>query len=176
MAMILLVAASPAPQSRTEALLELARIELARWGPNVESIRLRDLPPQPLLHGEHRHPSLVKATEQLSRADGLVLAAPVYKGSLPGLLKCWLDVLPRLGMAEKHVLPLASSRWPNDICAFSAHLDRVLQSMAVGRIQTTVGISGQAGLDRSTQQRVATAVDDFAQMLPVTSHNTWLVS
>ena len=45
---------------------------------------------------------------RLEKADGLIVATPVYKAAFSGLLKTWLDLLPQFGLAGKVVLPLAT--------------------------------------------------------------------
>ncbi len=46
--------------------------------------------------------------ELFDRADGLVVATPVFKASYSGLLKTLLDLLPQRALAGKVVLPLAT--------------------------------------------------------------------
>lgn len=108
MARILSVSASPQAGSSTLAVLGAVNRRLTAAGHQVDTLRLRDLPPAPLLAGDRSDPVVAQALELVRAADALVVATPIYQASYAGLLKVFLDVVPQFGLRGKAVLPLAT--------------------------------------------------------------------
>ena len=65
---LLLIAASPSPRSRSGALLSAASERLQHLGLTPQTLRLRDLPPQPLLHTDFQHPAIQGALQAVAKA------------------------------------------------------------------------------------------------------------
>ena len=84
---VLLIAGSPSERSRTAALLNATGQRLAFRGAQVETLRVRDLPPQALLLADFGNPAVIRATAQVAAADIVVVATPVYKAAYSGVLK-----------------------------------------------------------------------------------------
>jgi FMN reductase len=105
---VLTISASPSPVSKTAAVRSLVDAQLIRQGHHVRAIDVRDLPPAALLAADTTHPSIAAVVELFDRADGLVVATPVFKASYSGLLKTLLDLLPQRALVGKVVLPLAT--------------------------------------------------------------------
>lgn len=105
---VLLIAASPSQTSRSGALLGAAAERLHHHGLSTRTLRLRDLPAQPLLHADVEDPALRGAIESVAQAKVIVLATPIYKAAYSGLLKVFLDLLPQDGLAGKSVWTLAT--------------------------------------------------------------------
>jgi FMN reductase len=103
---VLLIAGSPSERSRTAALLSAAGQRLVFRGAQVETLRVRDLPPQALLLADFGNPAVIRATAQVADADIVVVATPVYKAAYSGVLKVFLDVLPQTALKGKTVLAL----------------------------------------------------------------------
>ena len=143
MSRILTVSGSPRQHSRSARLLDHVASELAVSGHHIEHLRLLDLPAEPLLHGDAAHPQIVRAEQRLERADGVVIATPVYKASYTGLLKAWLDLLPQLALAEKTVLPLATGGSLAHALALDYALRPVLQAMGARHV-----VQGYLVMDR----------------------------
>lgn len=108
MARILSISASPQAASSTLAVLGAVNRRLAGAGHQVDTLRLRDLPPAALLSADRSDPAIASALEQVRSADALVVATPIYQASYAGLLKVFLDVVPQFGLRGKTVLPLAT--------------------------------------------------------------------
>jgi len=105
---VLVISGSPSAASRTEAVGDHVARRLADDEWHAQHLRVRTLPAEPLVNADTTHPAIAEALEQVSRADGIVLATPTYKASFSGLLKTFLDLLPRYGFRHKVVLPLAT--------------------------------------------------------------------
>lgn len=105
---VLLIAASPSLHSRSGALLGAAAERLHHHGLPTRTLKLRDLPAQPLLHADFEDATLRDALRTVAEARTVVIATPIYKAAYSGLLKIFLDLLPQDGLAGKSVWPLAT--------------------------------------------------------------------
>ena len=108
MSHVLVISGSPSATSKTELIGDHVARRLADYEWNAGHLKVRTLPAAPLLGADVTHPAIARALEQVARADGIVLATPTYKASFSGLLKTFLDLLPRYGFRRKVVLPLAT--------------------------------------------------------------------
>lgn len=131
---VLLIAGSPSAHSRTAALLQAAGQRLKFRGAQVETLHVRDLPPQALLLADFGNPSVIRATAQVADADIVVVATPVYKAAYSGVLKVFLDLLPQTALKDKVVLPLATGGSPHHMLALDYALRPVLQSLGAKHI------------------------------------------
>ena len=127
--LIAVVSGSPAAGSRSRAFAAHVGAELIAKGFAVESLDVRDLPPEGLLGGCQDAPELRAALSLIARADGIVLVTPVYKAAYSGALKAFLDVLPQAGLAGKVVLPIAIGGTLAHVLAIDYALRPVLVSM-----------------------------------------------
>jgi FMN reductase len=134
MSHILTVSGSPRQQSRSAKLLDHVAADLALAGHRIEYLRILDLPAEALQHGDVRHPRIADAEARLDRADGVVIATPVYKAAYTGLLKSWLDLLPQYALQDKTVLPLATGGSMAHTLALDYALRPVLQSMGARHV------------------------------------------
>lgn len=134
MATVLSVSGSPSASSRTGRLLRHLDQQLAAQGHEVIPLDVRTIPAEALLGADFRHPAIVEATELFARADGVVVATPVYKASYSGVLKALLDLLPQYALAGKTVLPLATGGSTAHVLAIDYALRPVLNSMGAAHI------------------------------------------
>jgi chromate reductase len=119
--------------SYSNAVLETLREKFAGRADLV----LYDLAPIPLYNqdfeGEKRPPVVKKLLADIADADGLVLCAPEFNHSIPGVLKNALDWASRPGfqsvMAYKHVAIMATSRGPLGGARCLEHMRVALDSM-----------------------------------------------
>ncbi|MFJ4785207.1 NAD(P)H-dependent oxidoreductase [Streptomyces sp. NPDC088794] len=130
MATFLTISGSPAPGSATDHVLsQHVTPRLVTSGHRTEHLVLRELPAAALLLGHLHHPRLTHAAELLGAAEGIVVGTPVYKAAYSGLLKTFLDVMPRTGLAGRRVLQLVVGHSPADGRLTHEALDTVLASM-----------------------------------------------
>ncbi|MBO3724825.1 NAD(P)H-dependent oxidoreductase [Actinomyces bowdenii] len=125
---LVVVSAGHAPASGTSRLGRLIADEVGRrrQGTAVEHIELRTIATDvvtALITGE-ACPPVHRAIELVRSADALVLLTPTINASFSGLLKCFLDVLPRdslrglpilmgaTGGTQRHTLVLDQSLRP----------------------------------------------------------------
>lgn len=105
----LVIDGHPDPQSLTA---ELARRYVAAHG-DAELLVVRDLVFDPnLIHGHHGvqelEPDIVEASRRIAAADHIVVATPVWWGSIPALLKGFFDrvLLRRWAFEYRGGLPI----------------------------------------------------------------------
>ncbi|MFF9543577.1 NADPH-dependent FMN reductase [Streptomyces albidoflavus] len=134
MATVLAVSGSPSASSRTARLLHPVRERLALHGHRVTSLDVRALPAAALLTADTGHPEIARAAALVRDADGVVIGTPVYKAAYSGLLKSFLDALPRHALTGKTVLPLATGGSTAHVLAIDYALRPVLSSLAASHI------------------------------------------
>jgi FMN reductase len=126
---IVIITGSPTRPSRSAGLAEHVNQRLAREGFSIRTLHVRDLPAQGLLHADFNDPAIVAASELVAKADGVVIASPVYKAAYTGVLKAFIDLLPQFALRDKVVLPLLTGGTIAHVLALDYGLRPVLQSL-----------------------------------------------
>ncbi len=127
--LVVSIAGSPSVRSRSGVLLERARDWLSRRGVEVASHQVLDFPAEDLLRARLDSPPVLALAEQIGRADGLLVATPVYKASFSGALKVLLDLLPERALEHKVVLPFATGGSSAHMLAVDYALKPVLAAL-----------------------------------------------
>jgi FMN reductase len=174
---ILTFSGSPMEVSRSAKLLQYVSMDLADLGHTIEHITVRDLPAESLLHADFGDKALLEAAAKVERADGLVIATPVYKAAFSGILKSWLDLLPQFALESKTVLPLATGGSVAHALALDYALRPVLMSMGARQVVQgylviehmieTVGESGVTRIDDDALSMLNRVVEAFCESLPL---------
>ena len=171
MALVVIITGSPAEGSRTLQLAEDVGQKLAGGGFALETINVRELPAEDLLHARFESPAIKAALALVERADGVVIASPVYKAAYTGVLKAFLDLLPQLGLTGKTVLPLLTGGTLAHVLALDYGLRPVLQSLNPRHIAAGLFVldkliardeSGAFTLEPEIAARLDGLVSDFA--------------
>lgn len=174
----LLIAGSPTQPSRSATLLKQASLQLARAQHHVTQLDIRALDSQALVLADFSHPSIVRATQQLEQAKGVIIATPIYKAAYSGLLKVFLDLLPQTALRSKSVLPLATGGSPHHMLALDYALRPVLHALGANDIlpgvyatdsQITRLPEGGYMLAPDLATRLSSAIDSLqSSVLPAT--------
>jgi len=170
---VLTLAGSPRFPSRSSALLEYSREKLTAVGVEVCHWHLQNFAPEDLLYARFDSPALQALIEQLTDADGVIVATPVYKASFSGALKTLLDLLPERALAGKVVLPLASGGTVAHMLAADYALKPVLGVLKAEEILQGVfavdsqitGYQHHPLFTPDLQNRLDTALETFWQAL-----------
>lgn len=173
MATVLTISASPSPVSKTAAIRRFIDEQLTAQGHHVHALDVRDLPPAALLAADTTHPAIAAAVELFDRADGLVVATPVFKASYSGLLKTLLDLLPQRALTGKVVLPLATGGTLAHALVIDYALRPVLTTLGTtevvnGRFLLDQHVSianGRGTLAPEAEKAVGEALDQFTDAL-----------
>ena len=177
----LLIAASPSERSRSAALLEGAGAALEHAGVVLRTLRLRELPAEPLLRARTGETALRDALQQVARADAIVLATPIYKAAYSGLLKAFLDLLPQEGLHGKWIWPLATGGSPAHTLALDHSLRPVLDNLgahqvvpSVYALESQVVLGGESAtvprFDADVQRRLDAGASRLAHALESQAH------
>jgi FMN reductase len=134
LALIVTLSGSPSQASRTFLLARQISDRLAADGFEVDLIDVRALPAADLVAGRADAPGIREAVALLLRAQGVVVATPVYKAAYAGVLKTFLDLMPQFGLQGKSVLPIATGGSLAHVLSIDYALRPVLASMGAGHV------------------------------------------
>lgn len=166
MSSILVLSGSPSPTSRTAALADHVGARLRTHGHTVDSVRVRDLPVEPLALADTTDAAIARVVASVAAADGVVVASPVFKAAYSGLLKLLLDLLPQFALAGKVVLPVVTGGTPAHVLAIDYALRPVLSSLGSDHI-----VPGWFVLDRKIEPLLGGDIrldpDTAAQLYPL---------
>ncbi len=134
---VAVLSGSPAPDSRTWSLAAMVAERLAAQGLEVDLIDLRALPASDMLLCVTDAGPVRAALDAVAWAHGVVVVTPVHHAAYSGLLKVFLDLLPRTALAGKVVLPMAVGGSPAHVLTIDYALRPVLVSL--GAVHVTRG-------------------------------------
>jgi FMN reductase len=171
--LVVALGGSPSQRSRSGVLLERAKHALQRKGAEVVTYQVRDFNAEDLLHARFDSPQVVDFIETVERADGLLVATPIYKAAYSGALKTLLDLLPERALSGKVVLPIATGGSIAHLLAVDYALKPVLAALKAQ--ETLQGIfaddsqiaygqgSAPAQLVPALEERLEAALAEFHQ-------------
>jgi FMN reductase len=152
MATILIVSGSPSPAAPTGVLLTRAAGLLSSLGHEVHTLTVRDLPTVALLSADLLDPSIRHAMELVDRADGIVVASPVYRAAYSGLVQSFLNLLGKTVLTGKVVLPIANGGTQGHLVA----IEYALRPLLAARGATNV-VPGHFVPDAEAQDELSTS-------------------
>jgi len=131
---------SPAPVSRSRALLEQALAALERQGAGPSRlIDLAQLSADGLL-GRRDDRDIADALRGVLEAGILVVSTPIYRATYSGLLKVFFDLLPQDALLGKVAILIATGSGPAHLLAVDHGLRPLLAS--VGALVVATGVYG----------------------------------
>jgi len=145
MKLVLVVGAATPPGRLNAAVEHLATVLSARPDIDVETIslaaqRLEICDGRKL---EDYNGVTRAAVAQIAAADAVLLAAPVYRASFPGVLKNLLDLLPVEALRDKPVGIVAMGGSPHHYLAVDSHLRLVLAWFGAMTLPNSVYLTGR---------------------------------
>ncbi|MFQ6272581.1 NADPH-dependent FMN reductase [Kutzneria viridogrisea] len=170
---MLTLSGSPSPDSRTSVLLRHTQEWLVDQEHEVLTLHVRDLPTSALLVANTEHPAIRHALGLVRRADGLIVASPVYRAAYSGLVKAFLDLLPDGALAGKVVAPLATGGTQGHLVAMDYSLRPMLSAMGADNLvpgcfvlDRLIQLAGEGGaMDSSALAAVHVALSQFGAAL-----------
>jgi FMN reductase len=124
---VVLISGSPSRTSRTATVLDALAARVAEAGHSAAVLHARDL-------GDGASPQCQDALVQVAAARAVVIASPVYKASLTGLLKSFLDLLPPDALKGKVAMPVASGAAPGHALAVEHELAPLLFALGADAV------------------------------------------
>ena len=135
---ILLVSGSPASQSRTGVLLDLAAAVLEAEGLAVTRTSILEYPADDLIQARFSSQAFEPFKAQVAEARGLIVSSPVYKASFSGGLKTLLDILPPDALKGKTILPIVSAGTLAHLLSIEYALKPILSVLGARHIEQGV--------------------------------------
>ncbi len=172
MSSILLLSGSPSAPSRSEAILHHTAAILSDLGLTTQLVSVRDLPPEDLALAKFDSPQLKEIQQKVAQAAGIVISAPVYKASYPGVLKALLDLLDQDAFTGKAILPIATGGTLAHLLAIDFAMKPVLSVMGATHILRGVYIlssqiqfdaAGILQLEADIEERLQAGIRALAQ-------------
>ncbi|HEX6347732.1 NADPH-dependent FMN reductase [Umezawaea sp.] len=173
MSTILTISGSPSASARTGVLVDHVNARLVEAGHDVRTLRVRQLPTLPLLTEDMNDPAIAEAVTLVLRADGIVVASPVYRAAYSGLVKALLDLLPKRALRGRAILPLATGGSQGFLVAMDYALNPLLAGKGADHVVRGEFVLdnrirpelGDSALDPEAELAVSAAVDRFAAAL-----------
>ena len=168
---IVTLSGSPSANSRSSAVLAWTRLLLEQEGFGTGAIEVRDLPAEALLHAQFSDPAIQTGVLQLSAANAVILATPVYKASYTGILKAFLDLLPQDIFTGKVVFPIATGGSLAHLLMLDYALHPVLSALGARHVLRGVYLpdsqilrseGGAIQLAEEAEERLRGALGDLA--------------
>jgi FMN reductase len=171
---ILAIAGSPSHPSRTYGILAYAAKLVEQQGLDINIISVRDFPAEDLVFGRYDSPALEQPKSLLAKADGVIIATPIYKAAYTGLLKTFLDLLPQKALSGKVILPIATGGTIAHLLAVEYALKPILSELGARHILPSVyavdkqiqqKADGSLQLDEDIEQRLSETIQEFVKAL-----------
>lgn len=174
---IVMLSGSPAAPSRSEHLLCVAETMMSALGYGIQRIDIRRLPAAALLQCDREHPIVRSALDAVAAARGVVVATPLYNAAYSGVLKLFLDLLPRAAFSGKPVLPVATGGSLAHLLALDYALKPVLAALGARLVLDNVFAAERdvartdAGYEvtDALEQRLSAAVQSLARAVDDTT-------
>lgn len=172
MSNILAIVGSPSHPSRTYGLVEYANTLLQQEGFHTDTFSVRDFPAEVLKYARYDSPALEKPKALLEKADGVIIATPIYKAAYTGLLKSFLDLLPQEALRGKAVLPIATGGTISHLLAIDYALKPVLSELKARHLlggvyavdkQIQLQADGSVQVEEEIDQRLKHSLHDLVE-------------
>lgn len=174
MSHVVTIAGSPSASAKTCGVLEYACRVAKRNGLQTHCLAVRDLPAEDLLHANFRSAAIQEAIAWIDQAEAVIVATPVYKTAYSGILKAFLDLLPRNALQGKTVLPVAIAGAPGHLLAIDYALRPVLAALGASHVLRGVYIAesqiqfdhgGTPHLEEDVAERLSAGIEEMATTL-----------
>ena len=167
---IITIAGSPSRTAKSARVLGYARAAMEAKGWRVDTIAVRDLPAEDLIHARVDSPAIQSAHALLAGAQAVIVATPIYKAAYSGVLKAFLDLLPQDALRGKIVLPLATGGSPAHLLAIDYALKPVLGALGATHVLRGVYLldshlhvtpDGDLQIETTLEQRMQEALEEL---------------
>ncbi|MBN3860448.1 NADPH-dependent FMN reductase [Neisseriaceae bacterium PsAf] len=146
---------SPNEISRSAKIIEYSNKILSKNSIVNHTYSIRDFPADDIFYANYNNENINQFFTDVSQSQGVVIATPIYKSSLSGVLKSLLDLLPQDAFKNKTILPFANAGSVAHLLALDYSLKPILSSMKASEI-----ISGVIAQDKEIQYDNPNYFDD----------------
>ncbi|WP_141430898.1 NADPH-dependent FMN reductase [Bacillus sp. 03113] len=124
--------------SRLTGLIDFSTNYLGEHGIDSEVIQIHQLPSEALITADYNNDKIKEINQIVEESEVIVIATPVYKASITGILKTYLDLLPQNGLSNKIIVPLVLGGSFGHLLVIDYALKPVLS--ALGATNTLKGV------------------------------------
>lgn len=134
MAKVTIIAGGQKVASRLTGVIDYAERFLNQVDIETEVIQVHQLDAKALITADFTNASITDTHQAIEASDGIIIVSPVFKAAYSGILKTYLDLLPRSAFAGKTVLPLAVGGSFAHVLALQYSLDPVIKELGADTI------------------------------------------
>jgi FMN reductase len=139
---ILIIGGSPLHPCPNHTFLDYAKYllehQLESSKIRIDTLLVRNLLAEDLAFGRYSSPALFYPKKLVEDADAIIIGSPIAKSAYTGLLKSFLDLLPRGILKNKVILALATSNTIAHTSALEYSLKPVLTELGATQILSSV--------------------------------------
>lgn len=166
---------SPLRPSRSDSIADFLKNRLESIGHQAEVISIRDLPAEDVYYADFHSTAIQQYKQKIEEADGFVVISPVYKASIPGALKAFIDLLPMDILKGKSVFPIMVGGTMSHLLTIEYVLNPLLSVIGATQIARGVYIhdshvqmkeNGEVVIDLDIQDRLNNSLADFIRFSP----------
>jgi len=159
---VVLVAGSPAENSRSSRVLEALGRSLQSRGFEPERYAVGDFALDELVYGRAEGESVQRFLRSIANARAVVFSTPVYKATYAGALKLIIDLIAPTGLEHKALLAITTARLEPHLALVDESFQRLyaffqgsigLRSLGLNDAQLRV--DGASGIELDASARVA---------------------
>ncbi|WP_071394433.1 NADPH-dependent FMN reductase [Bacillus tuaregi] len=169
---VVIITGTPTKPSRLHGVVDYVSEQIKELGLDVHHIDVVDMPAEDLLHANWNSPVIQAANQQISKADAVVIATPIYKASYTGILKAFLDLIPEKGLENKLLLPIIMGGTKAHLLMMEYALKPVLSVLGANQIEAGVFIhdsearwadDGKVIIDTEVNNRLTVSVEKLCK-------------
>lgn len=156
---------APTPPGRLAGAVDYLAERLA--GASVERIDLHHEPLAPMRTDWQAEldPRNVEAVAKIDRADGVVFGSPVYRASVPGVLKNLIDHLSVESLRAKPVGLVVVGARPHHYLGVDRHMRDILSWFGALPLPTSVYLTHDDYDEGTLRSEARAALDDLARTI-----------
>jgi FMN reductase len=134
LAKVAIIAGGNKLKSRLTGIIDYAESYLNAEGIETNVIHVHQLDAEALITADFSNESINTTHKTIEDADGIIIVSPVFKAAYSGIVKTYLDLLPRGAFTGKTVLPLALGGTFAHVLAIQYSLDPVIKELGADTI------------------------------------------
>lgn len=168
MSKVTIISGSPSEHTRLNGVLNDFLNHFHEVGLIPEIINVRNLPSEDLIQAKFESEVIKKENKKVEDSKLVVILTPVYKASFSGVLKTYLDLLPKNSLEGKTILPIAIGGTFGHLLMIDYSLKPVLAALGATHILKGVYIldsqiknlgNNRYELDSETKNRLDSSFD-----------------
>lgn len=144
MTKVTLIVGANSLSSRLNGLVAYAQQVLFEYKIQTNVIQAHMLPAEALMTADYTDKTIQAVNQQVLNSDGVLIFTPIFQGSYSGILKAYLDVLPKKALQDKVVYALGLGGSKHLLLALQYALEPVLKELGTEELlQSTFATQDQ---------------------------------